>query len=141
MSTNKEDTFSKLSTEFEASYSALFVSASVKGGFSSNNEKSSLTEKGKGLKISFKVRKVTIQRPWLDPIVLCYPTLGMKGMEAGAWSSGDLNKSNKGQFPLLPTAMVVAKDVEISWETVDKTFEKTLKETSSNASAKVTIQF
>lgn len=139
MSTNKEDTFSKLSTEVEASYSALIASASVKGGFSSDNEKSSLTEQGTDLKISFKVRKVTIQRPWLDPIVLCYPTLGMKGMEAGAWSSGDLNKSNKGRFPLLPTAMVVAKDVNISWGTVKSSLENTLKKTDSNASVKVSI--
>ena len=53
----------------------------------------------------------------MDPFILQYPILGIKGLEAGAWSDGKIDSEvNKGAFPLLPTAMIVAKDVKISSE-------------------------
>lgn len=115
------DTYSQVSTEDEISHRGLFYSKSTSGEV---DENSSLTENGADLKVSFKIRKVLIHRPWLDPTILHYQTLGIMGLPPGSWSSGQLNsKTNKGSFPLLPTAMVVAKDIEISAKSFSETVE------------------
>ena len=132
------DTYSSVSAEASVSYGGLFYSGSASGGFEKKTGNSQMTKEGSELKISFKVRKVAINRPWLNPGLLQYPTLGIKGFEAGAWSSGDLDvKENKGQFPLLPTAIICAKDVEISSNAFSDTAEKSFSEMKSNASFKV----
>ena len=122
------DTYSQVSIEDEVSYRGLFYSKNTPGEVDGN---SSLTEDGSDLKVSFKIRKVLINRPWLDPTILHYQTLGIMGLPPGSWSSGQLNsKTNKGSFPLLPTAMVVAKDIEISVKSFSETVEAKLNETS-----------
>ena len=111
---------------------------SATGGFSKSDKSSSLVEKGSNLKISFNVRKVTIQRPWMDPFILQYPILGIKGLEAGAWSNGELDpETNKGAFPLLPTAMIVAKDIEISFDSSTSTKATKSSLMSTHGSGKV----
>ena len=119
----------------EASYGGLFKAS---GGFSKENGNKHLTEKGKNLEISFMVRKVLISRPWLEIGLLKYPTIGIKSLKAGTWSSGDLDpRKNKGQFPLLPTAMVVAKDINIHAESFDSDMEDTFAKMKTNASLSV----
>ena len=134
---SSHDTYSQISVEAEVSFGGLFYSGSVGGGFSKTNGNSSLTKEGSNLKISFKVRKVIIQRPWLEPSVLEYPTLGIKGLDKGSWSNGKLDKSNEGSFPLLPTACIVAKDVVIQANSFSDTFEKQFSEQSEHVSVKV----
>lgn len=134
---SSRDTFSQVSVESSASFGGLFYSGSVGGGFSKKDGNSSLTQEGSDLKISFKVRKVIIQRPWLEPSVLRYSTLGIRGLDKGSWSTGQLGTSNTGSFPLLPTACVVAKDVVIQANSFSDTFEKQFSEQSEHVSTKV----
>ena len=120
--------------QFEASYS--FFSAS--SGFSKENRKVDMCEKGKKLEISFKVRKVLIHRPWLETAILKYPTIGIKGLKAGTWSTGELDANmNKGQFPILPTAMIVAKDVLISSSKFDSKITECFDALKTNSSLSV----
>lgn len=134
---SSNSSFSKLSVEVEGSYAGL---VSVSGGYSSEKSSSSLTEEGSELKISFKVRKVTINRPWMDLAVLHYPIVGVKGLESASWSNGELDAhSNNGSFPLLPTTMIVAKDVEISSKSFSKSFHDAMSSQSMHASVKVLI--
>ena len=129
------DTDSKISAEDEALNERFFYC-----GISKDDQNISLAEEAEELKISFKVHKVLIQRPWMDPAILHYQSLGIMGLEPGTWSTGELNfETNKGSFPLLPTAMVVAKDVEISAKSFSKAVEDQLRKASSNASMKVCI--
>ena len=124
-----------MSASLEASYGGLFKAS---GGFSKENGSKHLCEKGKKLEISFMVRKVLISRPWLEIGLLKYPTIGIKGLKAGTWSSGDLDADkNTGQFPLLPTAMVVAKEVVIHAESFDSDMEDTFSKMTTNASLSV----
>lgn len=132
------NTFSQTSAEAEASYGGLFFSGSASGGFTKKTGNSSLTQKGSNLKISFKVRKVLIERPWMEPNILQYTTLGIKEMKPAQWSTGSLNaKTNKGSFPILPTACIVAKDVVISAGSFSDKFNKTMESLSTHASARV----
>ena len=108
---------------------------SVSGAYSQENREVEMCEKGKGLKISFAVRKVLIRRPWLQTGILKYPTIGIKGLEAGAWSSGELDaEKNKGQFPVLPTAMIIAKDVVIKADEFDSRVSDTFSKMGVEAS-------
>ena len=128
-----------MSASVEASYGGL---VSVSGGFSKSDESASLAEEGSHLKISFKVRKVTIQRPWMDPFILQYPILGINGLEAGEWSDGKVDpEANKGAFPLLPTAMIVAKDIEITSKSFSETIFAKSNKMSVDASVKVWFLF
>lgn len=119
----------------KATYKGMF---SVSGGFSKENGDVQMCEKGKGLKISFAVRKVLIHRPQLQTGILKYPTIGIKGLEAGAWSSGELDaEKNKGHFPVLPTAMVIAKDVRIKADEFDSKVSETFSKLEAEASLSV----
>ena len=138
-SQNTNDTFTKMSGSVSGSYGGL-VSAS--GGFTKSDMSSSLSQSGKELTISFKVRKVIIQRPWMDPFLLQYPILGIKGLEAGAWSDGKIDSEvNKGAFPLLPTAMIVGKDIVISSEAFQDSTLVTQSGLETDASVKVWFLF
>ena len=135
---SSHDTYSSVSAEASASYGGLFYSGSASGGFEKKSGNSELTNKGSNLEIKFMVRKVLIHRPWLEPTILQYPTLGIKDLQPGSWSSGELNAaSNKGQFPLLPTAFICAKDITVSASSYSETAEKSFSDESSHASVKV----
>lgn len=134
---SSHDTYSQVAVEAEASFGGLLYSGSVGGGFSKRNGNSSLTQEGSDLKITFKVRKVIIERPWLEPAILQYSTLGIKGLDKGKWSTGTLDKTNVGSFPVLPTACIVAKDIEIKANSFSETFEKQFSEQSEHVSGKV----
>ena len=66
------------------------------------------------VKISFKVRAVQINRPWLDLSVLNYT---VSSERTGSWSTGELSADNKGTFPLLSTQMIVARDITVTAST------------------------
>ena len=78
-----------------------------------------------------------IQRPWLETLLLNYPTIGIKGLDIASWSTGQLEAAeNKGQFPLLPTAFIVAKDVTISAGSYSKTVETSFEKMKTHAGFK-----
>ena len=66
------------------------------------------------VKINLKVRSVQINRPWIDFSALNIHNWRIPGVESGAWSTGVLDSSNNGSFPLLSTQMIIAKDITIT---------------------------
>ena len=76
------------------------------------------------VKINIKVRSVQIDRPWIDLSALKYQNWKIPGEGPGSWSTGVLDSSNYGSFPLLSTEMIVARDIAVtatkfSKETID----------------------
>ena len=69
------------------------------------------------VKISFKVRAVQINRPWLDLSILENRNFTINGEDPGSWSTGELDAGNKGLFPLLTTQMIVARDITVNAST------------------------
>ena len=104
--TTSDDTYTKLGGKV----SYVFFS------FGSSGEKTvkTTTEDTKGLRISFKVKTVDIRRPWMDTSLLDYDCITLASAHTGQWSDGELLPSNKGSFPLLPTAMVLATDITVT---------------------------
>ena len=72
------------------------------------------SEDTKGLSISFKVKTVDIRRPWMDTALLDYTCLTLADASAGQWSDGKMQASTSQSFPLLPTAMVLATDIQVT---------------------------
>ena len=90
------------------------------GSHSSGRKHDTLTNGSSNLKITFKLRKVDICCPWMDACIFQYSSIGIKGLKACSWSTGECDaKNNYGTSPLLPTQFIVARDVEISAEKDD----------------------
>ena len=75
------------------------------------------SDKCSDVEISLKYRSVQIIRPWLVLSVLNNKLIKIPGHDAKSWSTGELNASNKGWFPLLTTRMIVAKDIRVTSST------------------------
>jgi len=74
-----------------------------------------------GFSISFRMRRVTIDRPWLALELLGADDWWMPGTPGGAYSTGAV-ASNPGAFAALTTAFVVIRDLKISanWAADDR---------------------
>ena len=73
-------------------------------------------DKRSDVEISFKVRSVQINRPWLD-ISMLNRNFTIDGEDPGSWSTGELDADNNGSFPLLSTQMIVAKNITVTGST------------------------
>ena len=72
-----------------------------------------LPTEGTRIRISYRFARVEIRRPWLDPSLLSLGGWSMPGRPKHALSTGTLG-DNPGLFSLLPTSMIVARDVQVS---------------------------
>lgn len=75
------------------------------------------------LRVRFKFARVNILRRWLDPSLLALDGWSVPGRARHQLSNGSPTH-NRGIFPLLPTALIVARDVEIEarWSSDDVAF-------------------
>lgn len=114
----------------EAGYGPVTVGAEVEH----ETRKKHTSTMCKGMTITFQIRKVLIHRPWMEIGILQNPTLGIAGLKAGGWSTGKLEPNNTGQFPLLPTAMIVAKNVIIKFDESNSESNETMKRMKTSVS-------
>ena len=71
--------------------------------------------------LRFKCLAVTLNRPWLKPEILELKGLYLPGERKGSVSAGRMTR-NMGMMPLLPTALIVGIDSEITaeWSGADR---------------------
>ena len=104
---------------------------------SKGKESGASAENSKNIKISFKCKTVEIVREWLDTSVLHYENITLAGMKAGQWSTGVMEPTNQGSFPLLLTTFVVAKDISVTATRFSEELLDSFHKFSSSADAKV----
>lgn len=104
-------------------------SASVSRDTSSVDIETSTTD----IKVEFKLGRIEIRRPWLNSSIFTLSGWNVPGRSVGGYSNGKVDESNKGAFPLLPTAFIVARDIRISakWGTTD--YSRAQSSTSASA--------
>ena len=85
------------------------------------------TGNNQNVTIDLKVRSVQIHRPWIDLSALNIHGWTIPGVKSGAWSTGVIDSSNNGSFPLLSTQMIVAKDITITGTKLSQELEHTVK--------------
>lgn len=88
-----------------------------KGGWTARG----LSPRTRDLRISFGFQRVQIVRPWLQSMLLHMGSWSQPGQKRNGYSTGSI-EDNTGSFPLLPTAMLVARDVEVTaaWSDEDR---------------------
>jgi hypothetical protein len=97
---------------------------SFSGGSSGQSESHDIHRETEELEVAFKLGRVTIHRPWLDASLFHLPRWSVGGVEPGGYSTGKIGPNNDGMFALLPTAFMVARDIEISaqWSESDRNY-------------------
>ncbi|MFY0576297.1 hypothetical protein ACN28S_19780 [Cystobacter fuscus] len=75
------------------------------------------------IRVRFKFARVSIRRPWLDTSLFSLGGWATAGRRRNSLSTGSLT-GNTGIFPLLPTALILARELQISaaWSPSDVTF-------------------
>ena len=92
---------------------STFISLQQPDGESSVEKKIEIGD-SQDVKINVKVRSVQIDRPWIDLSALKHQNWRIPGERSDFWSTGVLESSNSGSFPLLSTEMIVAKDISVT---------------------------
>lgn len=75
------------------------------------------------LRVHFEFARVAVRRPWLDPSLFSLGGWAMAGRHRHDLSTGSLT-GNPGIFPLLPSSIILARNLEISatWSRADSSF-------------------
>jgi hypothetical protein len=89
------------------------------GGRSWSNH--SLHQDTSKMNISFQFARVDIRRPWLKENLLTTTGWSVEGRGKNGYSTGAADQSNRGVFPLLPVAFIVARNIRVTaeWSSVD----------------------
>lgn len=113
---NESSRFTSWSAGGSAGWGLWRVGASA----SSTSQSYSMSTETTGIKISFKIGRIEIRRRWMNPALFSLSGWSVAGRGAGGYSNGQAS-GNSGVFPLLPTAFLVARDIQISgsWSTSD----------------------
>lgn len=80
-----------------------------------------LSPNTRSLRVSFTFQRVQILRPWFEYTLLGLGSWSHTGQKRNTYSTGS-GTDNAGSFPLLPVAMIVARDVELTadWSPEDQ---------------------
>lgn len=116
--------------EAKGSYGLFHAKVGVSG--ESKDERSHM--QAENLTLKAELIAVNIRRPWFNPLLLGMKDWWVNGYDAGKFSNGDA-ASPQGQFPLIPTGFVVARNVSISadFSEEDKSFISNTVNTSVEA--------
>lgn len=126
----------QIDSDFSASFSGGLWHADASGGYHDRMEqinKSSTVDK---LGISFEIARVNISRDWFTSALLGYDAT-IPGMKKGGLCAGSLAKAAQCEFPFLPTAFIIARNINV-YNEFSQEEENFLKEVQSwSASAHV----
>jgi len=92
---------------------ASFGLWSVGGGSSGSFQHQDMSSDTSNLTVSFKMGRVELRRRWFRDNLFSLSGWQTAGRRPGGYSNGAL-AGNDGYFPLIPTGMLVARDVTIS---------------------------
>lgn len=103
----------QIDTDFSASFAYGLWHADASGGYHDRVEqinKSSTVDK---LGMSFEIARININRDWFTSALLTYTDTMIPGARRGSLCAGSLSLADKCDFPFLPTAFVVARNINI----------------------------
>lgn len=104
---------SSVSSSFGASFSAGLWGGSASGQYKKDLEKIQNESKIEEFGMQFKVARVDILRDWFNGGLLDYPNVYIRDVPKNGICSGSLTGSKSGSFPLLPTALIIAKEINV----------------------------
>jgi uncharacterized membrane protein YgcG len=95
---------------------------SIGGGGGRSWSNHTLHQDTSDLSISFQFARADIRRPWFKENLLTTTGWRVEGRSRNAYSTGQVDRNNRGVFPLLPVAFIVARQVRVTarWSSVDR---------------------
>jgi len=95
---------------------------SIGGGASRKWSNHSLHQDTSDFSLTFQFARVEIRRNWVKENLFSTTGWKVEGRNRNAYSTGQIDRNNKGVFPLLPVAFIVARNVRATakWSSVDK---------------------
>ena len=127
----------KIDSDFSASLSVGLWHADASGGYHDRVEKINKSSSVDKLGISFEIARININRDWFTSSLLTYADTTIPGEKKGSLCAGSLAAAAQCTFPFLPTAFIVARNINIynEFSSLEEAF---LQEAQSwSASAKV----
>lgn len=102
----------QIDSDFSVSFASGLWHADASGGYHDRVEqinKSSTVDK---LGMSFEIARVNINRDWFTSALLTYDAT-IHGAKKGSLCAGSLAKATQCDFPFLPTAIIIARNINI----------------------------
>lgn len=103
--------------QIDSNFSTTFFSglwyASASGGYHDKVEKINTSSTVDKLGMSFEIARVNINRDWFSSALLTIDGTTISGAKKGSLCSGSLAEAANCTFPFLPTAFVVARNINI----------------------------
>lgn len=87
--------------------------AFASGGYSDRTHELNTSAMVDKLGVSFEIARIDIMRPWFKASLLTYPGTRIVGHRRGDVCSGSLSKAGSCTFPFYPTALVVARNINL----------------------------
>lgn len=126
----------QIDSDFSASFSSGLWHAEGSGGYHDRMEQLNKSATVDKLGISFEIARVNISRDWFTSALLGYDAT-IPGMKKGGLCAGSLDKAAQCEFPFLPTAFIIARNINV-YNQFSQEEENFLKEVQSwSASAHV----
>jgi hypothetical protein len=118
LTTTSSTSYTDYSSGGSGSWGLWSVSAEVSGHDAEQNYHMDANTFG----LSAKIAVVQINRPWLNDLLFKMQGWSLTGQDANGISNGTLQNNAKGMLPLIPTALIVARNIEITadWSAEDK---------------------
>ncbi len=127
----------QIDSSFTASCASGLWHADASGGYHDRVEKFNQSSTVDKLGMSFEIARVNISRDWFTSALLTFEGTTVSGKTRGSVCSGELATADKCSFPFLPTAFVVARNINI-YNEFSHEEENFLKESQSwSASASI----
>lgn len=104
---------SSLSSSFNAGFSLGLWKGSASGQYKKDLEHVQTESAVEQFGMQFKVARVDILREWFNGGLLNYPTVYIHGVAKNGICSGSLADTGNCSFPVLPTALILAKDINV----------------------------
>ena len=113
-----DSSYTDYSAGGSASWGLWSVSADVSGHHADSHEHMNADT----FALSAKIAVVQINRPWLNDLIFRMKGWSLLGQASGSVSNGALKDNATNMLPLIPTAFIVARDIQITadWTTEDK---------------------
>lgn len=103
----------QIDSDFSANFAYGLWHASASGGYHDRTERLNKSSSVDKLGMSFQIARVELSRDWFTSSLITYPGTTVAGRKAGSLCAGSLAKAADCDFPFLPTAVVVARNINI----------------------------
>lgn len=125
----------KTADNFSTHFFTGFWSASTTSKYKSTIDRLNQISNASSTTLNMKIARVQIYRDWLNTSLMAYKTSWIPGLSSGQISNGTLQNTGGLSMPILPTELILAKDVQVfcSFSEEESQFLEEIKDETTDA--------